>query len=308
MDEDELSTLSECEAAFRRLFRETSAPFDLTFHSVDGCHHQIRWSKDDIEVKWIHGRKPFRIEERRVIGRLAIPRRPGESDSSITSGSSLVTVPRSDDRTLEKRFVNLARAAGSLLPHDLFCNWSNVVGEMNSNPESLWFAMLFSEYADPLVYFMNGEMRFHNEVTVYKPIDASIRMAAGIAQWDGVLITNCEPTQPDESAIEQPQTLDSLERPPEFEATSDWVFSADLARQIDIKRICEIRKKAEVEGVDEQGKWGIDSVGTFRRNAHGRLAAYYIPRLKPLYKTRYANYLKTLQTDGGSIGNLQNPE
>jgi hypothetical protein len=178
--EPELSTLSECEAAFRRLFQETSAPFDLTFHSVDGCHHRIRWSKDDIEVEWIHGREPFSVEERRVIGQLAIPMRPRENNSSFTSGSDLVTVPRSDNRTLDRRFVSLAKAAGSLLPGDLFCNWSNVVGEMNSKPESIWFAMLFSEHADPLAYDVNGEIRFHKEVTLYKPIDASIQMAAGI--------------------------------------------------------------------------------------------------------------------------------
>lgn len=180
--EPELSTLSECEAAFRRLFRETSAPFDLTFHSVDGCHYQVRWTNGDIDVEWIHGRKPFRVGERRVIGQLAIPMFPGRSDSSVTLGRDLVTVPRSEDRTLEKQFVHLAKVAGSLLPATLFSTWSNVVGELDDNPESLWFAMLFSGYADPLGDKVKGKPRFRREVTVYKPIDASIRMAAEIVQ------------------------------------------------------------------------------------------------------------------------------
>ncbi|WP_221225322.1 hypothetical protein [Aporhodopirellula rubra] len=82
--------------------------------------------------------------------------------------------------------------------------------------------------------------------------------------------------------------------PPAFDGSADWIMSGDFARLLNMtsKQVSEVRKAAKHNATDSHGRWGVDAIGTFRRNVQSRLAAYYVPELTPLYKNRYSHAKK----------------
>lgn len=79
--------------------------------------------------------------------------------------------------------------------------------------------------------------------------------------------------------------------PPSFDGSADWIMSGELGKLLNMTsiQINDIRKAAKHNDTDSHGRWGVDAIGTFRRNVHGRFAAYYIPEMSLLYKNRYAH-------------------
>lgn len=88
--------------------------------------------------------------------------------------------------------------------------------------------------------------------------------------------------------------------PPEFDPKStDWIMGGELSKMIKLTTtiMSDYRKSSEFESEDDNGSWGIDAIGTYRRRVSGNLVAYYIPSLKPMYQSRYTHYKENM---GGS--------
>ncbi len=101
---------------------------------------------------------------------------------------------------------------------------------------------------------------------------------------------------PESEAIAE---LDLHSPPPKFDATSiDWVLGAELAKKIKLSTttMSDYRKDA-FNSDDEHGKWGVDSIGKFRRAVTGNQVGYFVPDLKPSYLSKYTHSKENI---GGS--------